>query len=136
MTVRGEFLLRLERGAEVLEALKDFCEKRGIGSAVFSALGAIEAAKVGYYDLESKKYGSLEYHEPMEVASLTGNIAQVDGRPFVHAHVVLSDTKNNCFGGHLFAGRVAVTLEIHMRAFDEQIPRILDEKIGLNLLDL
>jgi predicted DNA-binding protein with PD1-like motif len=72
----------------------------------------------------------------MEVIPMTGNVATVDGKSFIHAHVVLSDTKNNAVGGHLFAARVAVTLEVQFTAFNEQVSRVMDEGIGLKLLAL
>lgn len=130
------FFIRLERGEDVFEALKDFSVKNDVKSASFTALGAVEDGELGYYSLEEKKYHSKQYADAMEVVSMTGNIALVDGMPFVHAHAVLSDTENTCAGGHLFAARVAVTLEIHLCVYDAAIERTLDNEVGLKLLDL
>jgi predicted DNA-binding protein with PD1-like motif len=87
-----------------------------------------------------KEYGSKEYVDAMEVASMTGNIALVDGEPFVHAHAVLSGivpgSENGCIGGHVFEAKVAVTLEVHLVAFADAVTRELDPEIGLKLLNL
>ncbi len=127
------------RGEDVFETLTDFCEREGIESAVYSALGAVEKIRLGYYDLASKQYGSKEYQHAHEVASMTGNIALVDEKPFIHMHAVLSDTapgtENLCVGGHVFAATVAVTLEVHLTVFNEPVTRSHDEGIGLKLLD-
>ena len=137
VTVRGEYVLRLERGEDVLPTLTDFCKRKGILSGSFKAIGAVERAKIGYYDLSSKKYGTIEYPEAREVASMTGNVAQVDGAPFIHAHAVLTDMKKNeSIGGHVFSANVAVTLEVHLTAFNEPLRRTFDDEIGLKLLDL
>ena len=140
VTSRGEYLLRLERGEDVLPAITDFCKRKGILSGSFRAIGAVEKIKIGYYDLPSKKYGSKEYADAMEVASMTGNIAQVEGLPFVHCHAVLSGiapgTENQPIGGHVFDAKVAVTLEVHLVAFNEKIARSFDDAIGLKLLDI
>lgn len=140
VTSRGEYLIRLERGENVLESLTDFCAKKGILSGSFRAIGAVQEAKIGYYDLSKKEYGSKEYPDAMEVASMTGNVAQVEGKPFIHAHAVLSGiaagTENQPVGGHVFSATVAVTLEVHLVAFNENIARELDDDIGLKLLDL
>ena len=140
VTVRGEYILRLERGEDVLPAIADFCKRKGILSASFRAIGAVERIKIGYYDLPSKKYGSKDYADAHEVASMTGNIAQVDGSPFIHAHAVLSGivpgSENQPIGGHVFEAKVAVTLEVHLVAFNESITRELDNDIGLKLLKL
>ena len=90
VTTRGEYILRLQRGEDVLPTLTDFCKRKGILSGSFKAIGAVMQSKIGFYDLSIRKYGSKEYPHEMEVASMTGNIAQVDGQPFIHAHAVLS----------------------------------------------
>ncbi len=140
VTVRGEYFLRLERGEDVLSSITDFCKRKGILSGSFRAIGALEHSKIGYYDLSKKAYGNRDYPGAMEVASMTGNIAQVDGQPFVHCHAVLSGiapgTENQPVGGHVFEAKVAVTLEVHLVAFNENIARTLDGGIGLKLLDL
>lgn len=140
VTPRGEYLLRLERGEDVLPSIANFCKQKGILSASFRAIGAVEQSKIGYYDLPTKKYGQKDYSDAMEVASMTGNVAQVDGAPFVHCHAILSGiapgTENQTVGGHVFEAKVAVTLEIHLVAFNESIKRELDDDIGLKLLDI
>jgi uncharacterized protein len=140
LTPNGEYFLRLQRGEDVLPAIIDFCKEKGIQSGSFRAIGAVEQSKIGYYDLSKKEYGSKEYAEAMEVASMTGNIAEVDGAPFVHAHAVLSGiaagTENQCIGGHVFEAKVAVTLEVHLIAFTDAVTRELDPEIGLKLLKL
>lgn len=140
VTPRGEYMLRLERGDDVLPSIVDFCKRKGILSGSFRGIGAIEQSKIGYYDLSKKSYGQKDYPNAMEVASMIGNVALVDGEPFVHCHVVLSGivsgTENQPIGGHVFEAKVAVTLEIHFVAFNEQIARELDDDIGLKLLSL
>lgn len=137
---KTDYILRLSRGEDVVSTIITFCKKENIRSGSFRAIGAVENANVGYYDLAAKRYGSKIYAEPMEVASMMGNIALVDGEPFVHVHAVLSGiaagTENTAIGGHLFGATVAVTLEVHLEAFSEPIERVMDESIGLKLLDL
>jgi len=140
VTPRGEYFLRLERGEDVLLTLTEFCKRKGILSGSFKAIGAIEKSKIGFYDLAKREYGSKEYPDPMEVTPMVGNIAQVDGQPFIHAHAVLSGiiagSENQTISGHVFEAKVAVTLEVHLTAFNENISRALDDEIGLKLLDL
>jgi uncharacterized protein len=140
LTPKTEYFLRLVRGEDVLPNIILFCKEKGITSGSFRAIGAVEQSKIGYYDLSTKKYGQKEYPDAMEVASMTGNIALVDGEPFVHAHAVLSGiaagSENIPVGGHVFEAKVAVTLEVHLVAFQELIIRELDADIGLKLLQL
>lgn len=140
LTNRRDFVLRLVRGEDVFATITAFCEKEGIKHGCFRAIGAVEKSKIGYYDLPTKKYGQKEYPDAMEVASMTGNIALVEGKPFIHCHAVLSGiapgTENQPIGGHVFETTVAVTLEVHLEAFAESVERELDAEIGLKLLNL
>ncbi len=140
VTERGRYMLRLIKDEDVIPAITDFCKRKGILSGSFKAIGAAKEAKIGYYDLRTKKYGSITYVEEREVASMTGNIAQVDGEPFVHVHAVLSGiksgTENQPIGGHVFEAKVAVTLEVELTAYNEAISRELDDDIGLKLLNI
>lgn len=134
-----QYITRLERGENVFVTLTHFCELEKVTAGVFSAIGAVKNTKIGYYDLATKQYGSKEYAADHEVASMTGNVVLVNGKPFLHIHAVLSGVEpgheNECVGGHVFAATVAVTLEVHMTVFSEPITRTLDEEIGLKLLD-
>ncbi|MEN9560867.1 MAG: hypothetical protein RIQ56_140 [Candidatus Parcubacteria bacterium] len=140
LKVAKTYAVRLEKDEDVMESLAAFCGAQNITHASFRAIGAIKDAKVGYYDLAEKKYGTIEYPHEMEVASMLGNVALVDDKPFVHAHVVLSDMQqgkeNQCVGGHLFSAKVAVTLEVHLESYDATVAREMDHEIGLKLLDL
>lgn len=146
ITLKNVYRLRLERGEEVMETLTDFCKEKGITHGTISGLGAIERAEVGYYNLDEKEYASQMHKEPHEVAAMSGNVALIEvvddsengvgNEPFLHIHVVLSDAQNNAFGGHLFKGYVAVTLEIELIVYSEAVKRVHDDTIGLKLLDL
>lgn len=140
LTPRAEYFVRLVRGEEVIPSIVAFCKEQTITAASFRAIGAVEKSKIGYYDLTHKKYGQKEYVDAMEVASMTGNVALVDGEPFVHCHAVLSGiaagTENQPVGGHVFEATVAVTLEVHLIAFNENITREMDDEIGLKLLSI
>jgi predicted DNA-binding protein with PD1-like motif len=136
--VEAGFMIRLERGDELIASLVDFAQKRGIQSGFFHGLGAVKNVEIGYYPLETREYVFKKFPEDREVASMSGNIALVDGKPFVHAHAVLSacDDSLSCIGGHIKSAEVAVTLEILLTPFTGAIERKLDENIGLKLLDL
>ncbi|MFA7309309.1 MAG: PPC domain-containing DNA-binding protein [Candidatus Paceibacterota bacterium] len=132
------FVIKLERGEDVIPTLTDFCTRRGIRAAVFQGIGAVERVKIGYYDLRKKEYFFRDEPGVFEVASMQGNVALVDGKPFIHAHAVLSrcDESCACIGAHIKEAFVAVTLEIYLTPLDIAISRKPDESIGLKLLDL
>ena len=136
--VETGFLIKLERNERVLESLTGFCAKRGMQSGVFHAIGAVKNAELGFYDLATRSYTFKTFPEDREVASMTGNIALVDGKPFIHAHAVLAamDDALTCAGGHLKEAEVAVTLEIFLTSFNVAVSREMDDLVGLKLLNL
>ena len=131
-------IIVLARGENVIETLTAFCVGNNITAAVFQGIGAIERVKIGYYDLGKKEYFFRDEAGVFEVASMQGNVALVDGKPFIHAHAVLSrcDESCACIGAHIKEAFVAVTLEIYLTPLDVSISRKLNGDIGLKLLDL
>jgi hypothetical protein len=132
------FVIRLERGEELIASITDFCSKRGIRAAVFQGIGAVERVEIGYYDLAKKEYFFRSEEGVFEVASMQGNVALVDEKPFVHAHAVLSrcDESLECIGAHIKEAFVAVTLEIYVTPLDIALARKHDDSIGLKLLNI
>jgi len=94
--------------------------------------------KIGYYDLAKREYFFRDEPGVFEVASMQGNVALVEGKPFIHAHAVLSrcDLTLECIGAHIKEAFVAVTLEIVLIPLAMQLSRKLNDDIGLKLLDL
>jgi predicted DNA-binding protein with PD1-like motif len=129
------YIIRLFRGEKVIETLTDFCARQAVTCGVFSAIGAVEQAELSFYDLPTKTYESAVFPEAKEVVSMTGNVAVLAEKPFLHTHVVLSDSSMQPVGGHLKEAIVAVTLEVYLTVFDVHVSRTFDDTTGLNLLD-
>ncbi len=125
---------KLSHGADLLEELTDLCRKANIRLGHLEALGAVQRARLGFYDQEARLYQFLEIDQPLEITSLVGNVSLKDGHPFVHAHVTLADEKGNVFGGHLAPGTVVFACEFVLMAFEGPVfERELDETTGLPL---
>lgn len=135
LKTQENYIIRLEKGEKIIEEMTSLCENENILTGYFSGIGAVLSAEVAFYDLDNKKYLSKNLEEPHEITSLTGNVAVIKDRPFIHAHCVLSNKKFECMGGHLKEAVVGATCEIYLFKESIKIKRKLDEKIGLNLLD-
>jgi hypothetical protein len=131
------FLVVLDAGDEIITSLKALAASERIGLASISGIGAVRNAVLGYLDIDRKQYLKREYgSESVELLSLIGNIARLDGEPVIHCHVVLGDRNMRTFGGHLFEAYVSVTVEIFMRVFEGEASRQFDADFGANLLKL
>ena len=104
----------------------------------FQAIGTVEDVEIGYYNLETRQYVFREEEGPFEVASMDGNIAEIDERSLVHVHAVLShcDETLTTIGGHINSARVALTLELCLWFVSQPFLRSYDDDTGLNLKNL
>jgi len=134
--VENGYFLRLEKDEEVLSSIMQFAEKEKIGAGAFFGLGAIKQFELGYYSMETRSYEKRSFEEDMEVGNISGNIAYLEGKPFVHTHVTVCGPELKAWTGHLFTAKVAITLEIFVYSTSSKIERRMDSAVGLNLLDL
>jgi predicted DNA-binding protein with PD1-like motif len=84
------YIVRLDAGEKIVEALLALCERDGIGAGFFNGLGAVGGAEIGHFDPASNAYTWTALSGPYEIVSLCGNITKVDGKPFIHAHIALA----------------------------------------------
>jgi uncharacterized protein len=131
----GYFLI-LERGDEVLEAITRFATETGVRAATFTGIGAIERLTLGFYDLAEKRYHRQSWEESLEVASLHGNLAVVDGGPFPHVHGVFCRPDFSAVGGHVFEAVVSIAVEIGVLTAPELIRRQPVDFCDLKLIEL
>jgi predicted DNA-binding protein with PD1-like motif len=126
---------RVPQGEDLVGYLNQLCLAEGIKAGQVSAIGAVSKAKIGYYDQAKQEYGFIDFNEPMEIVSLMGNVSLKDGKPFVHAHIVLGDHAGRLFGGHLAEGASVFACEFILTKFDsdQAFVRGLDQGTGLPL---
>lgn len=134
--IKNSYIIRLEKGEEIISVLSDFADKYKVEGGFIYGIGTVNNLTLGYYNEEKKDYLKKTFAADFELASLTGNISLLKGAPWVHAHVVVSDSNFNTLGGHLFAGTIAATGEFVIVLSKDAIERSPDPKSGLNLLNL
>lgn len=134
--VTGGYLVRLDRGEEVISALSVLAAELKIPSGIVHGIGAVDDPRLGSFDTGTGKYCTQTLNGTFEVVNLTGNIAWQEGRPFVHVHAVVAAPDQTLLGGHFFCGTVAVTMEIYIRELSERLTRTHDPERGFNFWDL
>lgn len=126
--------LIFDKGDEPVALLTRFAEEHGLNAASFTAIGAFSEAVTGYFDWEKKDYVRTRVDEQVEVLALTGDIAEANGKPKVHAHVVLGKRDGTAHGGHLLEARVRPTLEVVLTETPARLVRRHDPETGLALI--
>jgi len=131
------FIIKLEKGEEVVSSLREWANAHQIRSGSFYAIGALSRALLGYFDPQARDYIKIPVESQVEVVSMLGNLAVgEDGSLILHTHAVLSSADGHTIGGHLFEGIVNPTLEITFFPFQELLLRRYDPDTGLKLLSL
>jgi predicted DNA-binding protein with PD1-like motif len=129
------FALIYETGDEVVSLLKQFAKENKPRSAHFTAIGAFRDVVLAYFDWETKQYQKIPVNEQVEVLSLAGDIAWTeDGKPAVHAHVVVGRSDGTTRGGHLMEAHVRPTLELILTESPRHLERKHDPQTGLTLI--
>lgn len=128
------FAVVLDPDDEVLAGLEEFASAHEVTSASLTGIGAVRAASLSLFDPDTRAHVPIAVTEHTEVLSLTGNIALKDGRPSVHAHVVLGRRDGTTVGGHLREAVVRPTLEVIVTAYPAVLVRRLDEERGLPVI--
>ena len=136
-SVKRTVIGQIGRDKDLYNEITRIAQDNNISVGRITGMGAVQSAKLAYYDQKTMKYYDIVIGEAMEIVSLYGNISTKEGKPFVHAHVVLSDEKGNGKGGHLLPGGTPVfACEIVIEEFDgPELIREFDEKTGLALWD-
>lgn len=124
---------RIDRGEEILAAVREIAGAEHIQLASISALGATNDFTVGVYNVDQKQYHANDYKGNFEIVSLTGTINTMDGEFYTHLHMSAGDEKGQVFGGHLNRAVVSAVCEMVITVIDGVVDRRFSEEIGLNL---
>lgn len=124
---------RIDRGEEILAAVREIAGAEHIQLASVSALGATNDFTVGVYNVDEKQYHANDFKGNFEIVSLTGTINTMDGEFYTHLHMSAGDKKGQVFGGHLNRAVVSAVCEMVITVIDGVVDRRFSEEIGLNL---
>lgn len=131
----NRYVLRLDKNADIPNVLKTFCKERKITLGTISGLGSLKSATLAFFDPKTKVYKEKTFKEPLEMASLVGNIAVKDGEPVIHLHTTIAGKNYKAYAGHMVKGVVSLTTEIYIDVIKGKVEKTFDKETGLNRLD-
>lgn len=129
------YVVRLNRGEEVIESLKDLCKNENIELAEITGLGASNLVEIGVFNVNTKEYNTKIFEGMFEITSLIGNVTRKDGEVYLHIHINFGNEEGLVKGGHLVRSIISATSEIVVRRINGKVGRKLSNEIGLNLLE-
>ena len=127
------YVIRLDKGEELVRCLADFCAKEHISYGSVSGIGACDRVLIGIYDVQEQLFHEKEFNETMEIVNMTGNISRTNHGPYLHLHISLAREDLSLIGGHLKECRISATCELHLQTLPLKIGRQPDPDIGLNI---
>jgi hypothetical protein len=128
------YILRFDKGEEVLEGLQRFMKEQTISACAFFGVGACSEIELGFFNTHLKNYRKKPFTQDMEIISFSGNGGLMDGETVLHAHGSFGGTDFTIIGGHVFKLVVSITCEIFLIHLDGALERKLNSDFNLNLL--
>jgi hypothetical protein len=128
------YIVRIDRGEEILEQVKALSLKENIKLATVQALGAVNDFTVGVFKPAVKKYDANTFQGNYEIVSLTGTINTMNGEFYTHLHMSAGDESGHVVGGHLNRAVVSAVCEMVVTVIPGTVDREFSEEIGLNVL--
>ena len=128
-------IARIDKGEEILAAVKKLADAEKITLASVRALGAVGDFTVGVFKTAEKNYQANHFQGDFEIVSLTGTINTMNGEFYQHLHLSAGDEQGHVFGGHLNEAFVSATCEMVIQVINGRVERYFDETIGLNLFE-
>lgn len=131
------YALIFDTGDEVKSLLSRFAGENRISAAQFTGIGAFSDVTVRFFDWEKKEYQDVPpIREQVEALVLAGDVATKDGRPQVHAHVVVGKRDGTAHGGDLKEAHVRPTLEVILTEAPAHLRKRTDDATGLALISV
>jgi len=111
------FVTRIMPGSDLLQSIRTVVEEHRIKAGVIiSGVGLLRRAHLRNCRTLPKEYpitdtnrSFLTFERPLEILALSGNISEVEGKPWVHTHITLSYIEGESvrvIGGHLLEGSI------------------------------
>jgi predicted DNA-binding protein with PD1-like motif len=123
-----------DKGEDAIATIGRALAAEDVRAAQVTAVGGFSAGEVGYFDRDRRDYVRIPIGGQVEVLSLLGDVAELDGKPAVHAHTVLGRSDGSTLGGHLLRGEVWPTLEVIITEVAPELAKRVDPETGLALI--
>jgi predicted DNA-binding protein with PD1-like motif len=123
-------------GDEIMSGLTEFAVREKLVAGHFTAIGALERARFGWFDRAQNAYRNIPIDHQVEMISLIGDVGLVNGAPQIHAHGAVGFPDGQVHGGHMLEAIVWPTLELFFTAYSTPLIKTHDAETSLFLFDL
>jgi len=129
----SDCVIRIQKGEEILAALRQVCTQENIVLASVNGIGAVNDVTLGVFNSKKFVYESTRYTGDMEIVSCMGNVTQKDGEVYLHLHMAVANaTKGVVYAGHLNDAKISLTGEFILRIIDGRVEREYSPEVGVS----
>lgn len=130
----SSYVVRLNRGEEILAGLTEVCKKENIKLGSISGIGAADDVTLGVFNIDKFEYESSRFTGVFEIVSCLGSVSTKEGETYLHLHMAVANTTSGeSHAGHLNRGQISLTGEFIIHAIDGVVEREYSDEVGLNL---
>jgi predicted DNA-binding protein with PD1-like motif len=110
------FQANFSAGDEIVSGLTDLMLKNNIKSGYITGLGGLSGALLAFGDPKVNAFKMIPITDKCELVSLVGDIAERNGKPYLHLHAVVAFADGSTKAGHVMEAHVAPLAEISVVA--------------------
>jgi predicted DNA-binding protein with PD1-like motif len=114
---KRSFQIVFSRGDEAIQGLTEFAGNNNIRLANFTAFGALQSARISWFEPDKRIYKTVSLSEPMEVTSFIGSITKnaTTGAYTVHVHGSVAIYRNGTvYAGHITEAKIGPTMQVYL----------------------
>ena len=134
--VEKTYAVVFAKGDEVLSGLTEFAIAEKFTAGAFTAIGALQSARFGWFDRKRKAFRHILINEQVELVSFIGNVALVNATPQIHAHCGVAFCDGQMRGGHLLEAIAWPTLELFFTTWSIPLIKVHDDETDLSFFNL
>lgn len=117
------YLLVLSPGDELIRSLIAFARRHDIDGAMISGVGTVREIELGTWSSQRNEHVRHTFIEELDVCTIAGNLALLDGEPMPHIHAVFARSDCSTIGGHVFEAVCATSVEIAIQTTQAPLER-------------
>ena len=114
---KRSFQIVFSRGDEAIQGLAEFAGRNKLSLAHLTAFGALQSARISWFEPDKRIYKTISLSEPMEVTSFIGSITRnaTTGAYTVHVHGSVAIYRNGTvYAGHITEARIGPTMQVYL----------------------
>lgn len=129
------YLLRLDKGEEILGSIRLLCRKEGVKLAMVRGQGEAMDVSLSAKNRQTFAAKTVNYRGDMEMTSCTGTITSKNGMPYLNLYAVIANPSDKfCLGGHLERGVISLNGEFVITTIRGMAERVYSPQSGMDVL--